>query len=67
MKVRMRVHVTGTRDGHNWPPIGGELDVPDAEGTQLCAVGMAVPVPESAVETPKPPAPEQRKRATRKA
>lgn len=52
MRVRMRVNITGTRDGQDWPRIGDTLDVPDLEGAELCANGMAEPVPVAApVET----------------
>lgn len=48
MRVKMKVSVSGSRDGRPWPPLGGELDVPDDEGAHLCAVGMATPVTDSA-------------------
>lgn len=48
MKVEMKHEVSGTRDGEPWPPIGGEITVPDEEGAELCASGMAVPVAERA-------------------
>lgn len=44
MKVRMKVDVSGNRDGQSWPPRGGVIDLPDEEGVQLCSNGMAVPV-----------------------
>lgn len=43
MKVTMRVRISGTRDGVDWPGIGESIDVPDAEGADLCAQGYAVP------------------------
>lgn len=57
VKIKMTQQITGTRDGSPWPAPGGELVVPDAEGAELCAQGLAVPV----AETPKP-----EKRKTRK-
>jgi hypothetical protein len=49
----MLVSVSGGRgDGSVWPHAGGELDVDDAEGAELCAGRLAVPVPQAAVETP---------------
>lgn len=62
MKIRMRVALSGLRDGQTWPARGGEIVVPDAEGAELCAQGYAEPVaapaaPERAVA---PAAPETR-------
>ena len=61
MRVRMKVDVSGVRDGKPWPGRGEALDVPDDEGAGLCAAGLAEPVaakdePEKAVE----PEPETR-------
>lgn len=67
MKIRMRVTLSGLRDGQPWPARGGELVVPDAEGADLCAQGYAVPVAEVA-EPEKRPAPEAaEKRPARRA
>lgn len=44
MKIRMKVEVSGTRDGEPWPPRGSVIDMPDAEAAQYCAGGMAEPV-----------------------
>jgi hypothetical protein len=41
MKVRMLQQVSGTRAGVEWPPIGGEVDLPDEEAEQLVASGLA--------------------------
>lgn len=41
MKVRMKVSITGLRDGKPWPPAGGEIVVSDQEGADLCTDGMA--------------------------
>lgn len=59
MKVRMKGDITGTRNGEPWPPVGGEIDLPDEEAANLCAAGMAVPVKEDKVETATPPAEEE--------
>lgn len=40
----MNVHISGTRNGAYWPEIGGEIDLTDVEGAELCASGMASPV-----------------------
>lgn len=41
MKITMLVAITGTRDGDEWPDVGGTLDVPDREAADLIAVGYA--------------------------
>ena len=47
MHVKMKVGVSGNRgDGTEWPPVGGKIEVPDAEGKDLCDAGMAVEVDE---------------------
>lgn len=61
MKVRMKVGISGTRSGEDWPPPGGTLIVDDEEGMALCAGGLAEPVYEPApVETAVAPEPEIR-------
>ena len=65
MKIRMVEERTGPRwDARAWPPVGGEIDVDDAEGAAVCGAGWAIPVPQDAkVETrgaqsaPEAPAP----------
>lgn len=44
MKVRLTAHLSGLRNGEPWPALGGEVNVPDVEGAELCAAGLAVPV-----------------------
>lgn len=44
MRVRMRAQMSGTRNGRDWPRLGELLDLPDAEGADLCAAGLAEPV-----------------------
>lgn len=44
MKIRMKVYISGTRDGQDWPAVGEEIEVPDEEGADLCAAGFAEPV-----------------------
>ncbi|MGH8950179.1 MAG: hypothetical protein ACRDX9_02030 [Acidimicrobiia bacterium] len=44
MKVRMKVYISGTRNGEPWPWPGGEIVVGDVEGADLCRAGLAVPV-----------------------
>ncbi len=61
MKVRMKVGISGTRNGQDWPPPGGELEVDDEEGAQLCAGGLAEPIAEpQKVWTATAPEPEKR-------
>lgn len=62
MKVRMKVGVSGTHDGVDWPPRGGVADVSDAEGADLCDRGLAEPVAEDRVEK-RPAAKRAEKRA----
>lgn len=50
MKVKMKVEVSGTRDGQPWPKRGEVLELPDADGAQLCAGGLAEPLPDDHVE-----------------
>lgn len=41
MQVRMRVTISGTRDGQSWPERGGVVELPEEEATHLVAVGLA--------------------------
>ena len=69
MRIRMRLGISGGRgDGTPWPPPGGELDVSDEEGAQLCAARLADPVavPEP-VETAVPPVADVERRAAKPA
>jgi hypothetical protein len=46
MKVRMTMQMSGSRfDGQPWPPVGGVLEVSDAEGAELCHLGDSSNVP----------------------
>ena len=61
MKVRMKVHVSGTRNGEAWPPRGTVIDLPDSEAADYCRTGMAEPVATFAdAETASVPPPEER-------
>ena len=42
MRIIMRAAISGTRDGTTWPPVGGEIDVPDAEAADLIRAYLAV-------------------------
>lgn len=48
MKVRMRDQLTGSRNGVRWPAPGEIKELPDNEGADLCAAGLAEPVAEVA-------------------
>lgn len=54
MIVRMRAAISGTRNGEDWPPIGGTVELPDDEAADLCAAGLAIPEPDTAVRTATP-------------
>ncbi len=41
MDVRLRLQLTGTRDGQPWPPPGTLVDLPDQEAEDLIAAGLA--------------------------
>jgi hypothetical protein len=41
MQVRMKVTLSGTRDGETWPPRGELVDLPDAEATHMVRAGLA--------------------------
>lgn len=62
MKIRMTAALSGLRDGAPWPARGEEIVVPDAEGAELCANGMAEPIaaPEKRETAVAPAAPEKR-------
>lgn len=59
MKVKMLVSISGTRNGDDWPPAGGEIDLPDNEAIDLLNARLAAPV-EVAVETADAPSPRRR-------
>jgi hypothetical protein len=65
MKIRMLVTMTGTRNGAEWPPKGGEIDLPDGEAKDLCRGGLAEQVSAASTEPDEEravaPAPETRR------
>lgn len=64
MKVKMKVAISGTRNGERWPGLGEVVEVSDVEGADLCASGAAEPVAETAkAETAKAPEAEQREQS----
>jgi hypothetical protein len=44
MRVRMRVGMTGSRGGADWPRVGQILEVGDDEGSELLRAGIAGPL-----------------------
>ena len=65
MKVRMKIQITGSRNGTYWPAPGGEITLPDHEGAKMCAAGSAEPV--VSVEPEKAVLPEPEKRVAKRA
>lgn len=52
--VRMTVPLSGTRNGVDWPPVGGTLEVPAEEAAQLIGTRLAVAVEEVEAATVAP-------------
>lgn len=48
MKITMRVGITGTRNGEDWPPVGGTIDIPTDEANALVDAGLAEPATKNA-------------------
>jgi hypothetical protein len=46
----MKIQIAGSRNGVRWPHAGGEVVLPDGEGADLCAQGLADPVVEERAE-----------------
>lgn len=44
--VRMKTHITGTRNGVRWPAPGGTVELPSGEANDLIAAGLAEAVPD---------------------
>jgi hypothetical protein len=59
----MKVQLSGTRNGQDWPARGSEIDLPDAEAVGYIDAGMAEPVTTfpAPAETATPPAKEERR------
>lgn len=52
MRVEMIQHITGTRDGVEWPLAGGTIDLPDHEATDLIGAGLAKEATDEAAPAP---------------
>lgn len=50
MKVRIVNQPTGLLNGREWPEVGGELEVSDEVGADICSSGIAKPVVEDRTE-----------------
>ena len=66
MKVEMKVRLSGTVNGQDYPQRGGMLDTTDEHGAELCAAGLAVPVVSTETAIERAVAPTTEKRTTRK-
>lgn len=60
MKLQMKVQVSGTRNGEDWPAPGDVVEVPDEEAVLLLNGGLA-----ETVESAKPEKAAARKAETR--
>lgn len=61
MLTRMKVNMSGSRDGVDWPARGETVDLPDAEAAHMVASGLAEPVDDQpAEETATAPATEEK-------
>jgi hypothetical protein len=67
VKIQMLVGMSGSLDGQPYPPRGGEFEVSDVAGAQLCAKGLAKPVAEKDDKVEKAVAPEPEKRGAKQA
>ncbi|MFD7860973.1 hypothetical protein [Streptomyces sp. NPDC059783] len=41
MRIRMKVAMSGLRNGQPWPAVGETTELPTAEAAHLCASGIA--------------------------
>jgi hypothetical protein len=41
MHVKMLSTITGTRNGADWPAVGGVIELPDGEAVDMIAAGLA--------------------------
>ena len=62
MKVIMRVNISGTRNGIEWPPMGETVELPDAEAVDLLNARTAKPVPVEIEVATMPTAPKRQTR-----
>lgn len=50
MRVRMKVHISGFRNGVEWPDKGAVIEIRDIEGADLIAAGYAEEAPDASTE-----------------
>lgn len=50
MKIRMKIDISGSRNGEPWPPKGEIADVPTGEAQHLVASGIAEEVDQDDAE-----------------
>jgi hypothetical protein len=62
----MKVSISGTHDGVDWPPVGGVVDLSDAEAEFMVGNGQAEPVAEAERAAVAPSEKATVKRAARK-
>lgn len=43
MKIRMKTHLAGSRNGERWPQAGETKELPDGEALDLIKAGLADP------------------------
>lgn len=48
--IKMLANISGTRDGVEWPELGGTIDLPEDEAEALAAAGLARIIDEPKVE-----------------
>ena len=41
MRIRMKIAMSGLRNGEPWPPVGQTTELPTGEAQHLCASGIA--------------------------
>jgi hypothetical protein len=41
-KYEVRVQISGTRNGEDWPNIGGQIDLPEVEAADYLAAGFVI-------------------------
>lgn len=70
MRIRMKVTMSGTRNGEDWPPAGEVVDLPTGEAQHLVASGIAEEVTadqDPPVETATAPDTAEKRTTARKA
>lgn len=45
MLITMKSQITGTRNGEEWPAVGGTIDIPDLEAADMIEAGLAEAAP----------------------